>query len=668
MNNEVLRFERPELEATHEWLETDGLGGFASGTALGWRTRRYHGLLTAALRPPTERCMLVQAVDVWVEAEGSARALSSHRYRPDVTHPDGSARLQRFAARPWPTWEYQLDDGTRIVHEILVERGAPRVALSWRQVGGPRGDRKLWVRPLLSGRDLHALHHQNSAFRFEAARRGEHVLWTPYGGSPTIAAAASGPYRAEPAWYCNFLLEEERARGFECSEDLAAPGVFELEMGANEACLLLWAEAEGLDSVAPLPGADAVAQLAALRKRESARRRGFATVLDHSAEDYLVQSRDGRTVIAGYPWFTDWGRDTFLAMRGLCLARQRLDDAGEVLLRWAAQVSEGMLPNRFPDSGEAAEFNSVDASLWFVVVVSEYLEARRRVRKKGRVPGEARLKAAVQAILEGYSGGTRFGIRSDGDGLLRAGEPGWQLTWMDARAEGREVTPRIGKPVEVQALWIHALEVGARFDSRWKEPAGRAGETFLRRFWNPSADALFDVIDVDHQPGHDDPSLRPNQILAIGGLSRCLVPMEHARRIVDRVERELWTPRGLRSLGPQEPGYCARYQGGPAARDGAYHQGTVWPWWVGPFVDAWVAVRGPRPEVLAEARVRFVDPLLAHLREAGLGHISEIADGEAPHRPNGCPFQAWSLGELLRVQRGVLAPVCAPDRIQATSG
>ncbi len=329
---------------------------------------------------------------------------------------------------------------------------------------------------------------------------------------------------------------------------------------------------------------------------------------------------DGCTIIAGYPWFTDWGRDTFIALRGLCLATGGLDEAGAVLRVWAGAVSEGMLPNRFADASETAEYNSVDAALWYVIAVGAYLERRRSAREAPL------LRAAVEAILDGYSGGTRFGIRADADGLLAAGAPGVALTWMDARIGDRVVTPRRGKPVEVQALWLNALAIAAQ--------------------WQPRFRAALD--------GTSDSSFRPNQILAVGGLPLALVDGERARRIVDAVEARLWTPFGLRSLAPGSPGYAPRYEGGPRERDSAYHQGTAWPWLAGPFVEAWVHVRGGTRAAKLAARERFLPQLEAQLEVAGLGHLCEIADAEAPQRPAGCPFQAWSLGELLRLREEVL--------------
>jgi predicted glycogen debranching enzyme len=375
-----------------------------------------------------------------------------------------------------------------------------------------------------------------------------------------------------------------------------------------------------------------------------------------------VRRGEGRTIIAGYPWFTDWGRDTFIALRGLCLAGDRLAEAGDILLEWSSAVSEGMLPNRFVEAGDAPEFNAVDASLWYVIAVHEYLDACAARRRRLASGDEQRLHDAAGAILDGYTRGTRYQIRMTDDGLLQAGAPGVQLTWMDARVGDWVVTPRIGKPVEIQALWINALRLAGRRQPEYGRMADHAMASFNARFVNVAPVGLPDVVDADHVEGKVDAAFRPNQIFAVGGLPFPLLEGAPARAVVDAVEALLWTPLGLRSLAPGEPGYAGRYEGGPVERDGAYHQGTVWPWLIGPFVDAWVRVRGRTPEAVAEARARFLTPLFDHLEVAGLGHVSEIADGDAPYTPRGCPFQAWSLGELLRLDRRILAPPAAEPR------
>ena len=339
----------------------------------------------------------------------------------------------------------------------------------------------------------------------------------------------------------------------------------------------------------------------------------------------------------------------------MCLAAGRLEEAREIFIEWAGAISEGMLPNRFPDRREEPEYNSVDASLWYVIAVHDFLEATASSRKRLPRRDSERLRVAVEAILEGYSRGTRYGIRLDHDGLLAAGTPGVQLTWMDAKVGDRVVTPRIGKPVEVQALWLNALKAGSRFSKRWEEPFQIGLQAFQSRFWNEPGGFLFDIVDVDHTAGAVDAAFRPNQIFAIGGLPFPVLEGERARRVVEAVEARLLIRIGLRSLAPGEPGYVGHYGGGPLQRDSAYHQGMAWPWLIGPFVEAWVRVHGSTAEVRRDARERFVAPLYRHLDEAGLGHVSEIADAEPPFTPRGCPFQAWSLGEILRLEHSVLA-------------
>jgi predicted glycogen debranching enzyme len=643
-----------------EWLEADGLGGFASGTAAGIRTRRYHALLLSATAPPTGRVVLVNGYEAWIQTRTGRFALSSHDYAPGVRYPDGAQRIVSFTHEPWPRWTFQLDDGVQIEHELFVARGTGVTALRWR-LDRPAADIRLFVRPLMSGRDYHALHHENPAFRFEPDRvDGRLVVWRPYSGLPSVVMAANGAYTQAPAWYRNFLYEHERERGLDDTEDLASPGYFEWDVSAGEA---VWMLSAGPDTAMP-PATHDVA-FETLRSAEEQRRRGFVSPLHRAADAYLVAAKKHdaaafpdptapSTIIAGYPWFTDWGRDTFIAMRGLCLGIDRLDVARRILLRWAETISEGMVPNRFPDDGSEPEYNSVDASLWYVIAVHEYLGAARTARADHVEGDRVLLHDAVERILSGYAEGTRYGIRMDADALLAAGVPGIQLTWMDAKLGDRVITPRIGKPVEIQALWLNALHIGAQSSRRWKEAYERGRAVFADRFWNAARGCLYDVVDCDHRPGAVDGSFRPNQIFAVGGLPVPVITGDRARMIVDAVEAQLWTPMGLRSLASGEPGYVPLYEGGVAARDGAYHQGTVWPWLAGPFIEAWVRTRGSTPQAKQAARRRFIEPLLEHTHAAGLGHVSEIADAESPHMPRGCPFQAWSLGEVLRVSMVVL--------------
>lgn len=642
-----------------EWLETDGLGGFASGGAGLVRTRRYHALLMRTITP-SQRFVLVNGFDAHVTTPDDRYALSAQRYQPGVTAPNGIARLESFTAEPWPTWVFRLPCGRAVRQEIFVPHGRAATVVTFRLEGNPAGC-SLEVRPFLSGRDPHALQRENGAFNFTPDRSGRLLLWSAYEGVPPVAVNTNADYRHDPAWYRNFLYETERARGLDDTEDLASPGVFTWDFSEPEAVLVFASPTpqEDYNGFFMDKARDVAAHFRAL---ETKRRAGFASPLHRAADDYLVRRGLGHTIIAGYPWFTDWGRDTFIALRGLCLATGRLDLARSILLEWSGAVSEGMLPNFFPEGAREPEYNSVDASLWYVVAVHDYFEAVAATGKKVPAADRKRLAAAVNAILLGYAEGTRFGIRADTDGLLFAGQPGVQLTWMDAKVGDWVVTPRIGKPVEIQALWINALRAGARFEERWNDLAALAQENFARVFWDEARGCLFDVVDVDFVAGRNDTSLRPNQIFAVGGLPFQVLAGSQAARVVQAVEQHLLTPLGLRSLSPDHPDFQARYAGGVRERDGAYHQGTVWPWLIGPFVEAWLRTHGNTRAAHTEARERFLAPLQAHLREAGLGHISEVADATAPHTPGGCPFQAWSLGELLRLELQVLQPALAAPR------
>jgi predicted glycogen debranching enzyme len=531
-----------------EWLEADGQGGFASGTTLGVRTRRYHALLLEATTPPTGRMVLVNGLDAWVGSATAPEFLTRQRYAPGVLAPEHGATLESFVPEPWPTWTYRQADGSRIEHELFVPHGRALVALRWRLMGRRDAALPFAVRPFLSGRDSHALHHENPAFRFTAVASGQRVEWHPYDGVPAVQAVSNGRYHAEPQWYRGFFYSEEQARGLDDTEDLAAPGVFHWDLRESDAVLLLGADG------ALAADLDAEDTFDRLRRSERARRARFATSLERAGDAYLVRRDPGKTIVAGYPWFTDWGRDTFIALRGLCLATDRLADARSILLAWADHVSEGMLPNRFVDQGDAPEYNTVDASLWYVVAAHEYLAAAEATGRPVPARDRKTLGLAVQDILAGHVRGTRYGIKAADDGLLAAGEPGVQLTWMDAKVGDWVVTPRIGKPVEIQALWLNALRIAERFTPSYTSLYATGVASFAHRFWNPAAGWLYDVVDADHVAGRLDPTMRPNQILAVGGLPYALLDGERARQVVDAVERQLWTPLGLRTLAPGTEG------------------------------------------------------------------------------------------------------------------
>ncbi|MEY2933050.1 MAG: hypothetical protein RL033_3799, partial [Pseudomonadota bacterium] len=616
-----------------EWLEADGLGGFASGTTLGLNTRRYHALLLVAVAPPAGRHVLVNDAVVWLERGSACQQLSSHRFSSGAAA--GVTRLaqptpQRFSAAPWPRFECELEgatvdgvtldgvtlDGVTLVREVIALSGLPIVLHSW-SVSRPLPGARLCVRPLLSGRKFHALHQENIVCNLAATTDGGQLLFQTYGSLPAVRSLANARFEASPDWYRRIQYEQERERGLDFVEDLASPGVLCFDLAQISADWIL--AADTLEVRAFFAGRGAHEVAADIRAREKERRAGYDSPLEVAGAAYLVRRGSGQTIIAGYPWFGDWGRDTFIALRGLCLATQGWRAAKQILLEWAGVVSEGMLPNRFAeDPAEQPEYNSVDAALWYVLAVGELLEAQATALS---LTERSRLELAVSSIVRGYSQGTRHNIRATPDGLLAAGAPGVQLTWMDAKVGDWVVTPRTGKPVEVQALWLNALAVAERLGQGTAELLQRGLHSFAARFDNGER-GLFDVVDVEHEPGRTDARLRPNQVLAVGGLPLALLPAERCRQVLERVEAELWTPMGLRSLAPGEPGYAPRYVGGVLARDSAYHQGTVWPWLIGPFIEAWVKCRGATPAAKAEARRRFFEPACAQLASAGVGHIS----------------------------------------------
>ncbi len=634
-----------ERALNDEWLETDGHGGFAMGTAAGLRTRRYHALLVAAPRGGG-RSLLVSGLEVTLVTPAGRFALSSQEYEPDVVHPDGWRRIESFGARPWPRWIFRAEDGCAVALEIFCARATRETIVRFELLAGSPSAR-LEVRPLLAGRDYHALHRENPAFCHDAERRGPALVFRPYQSLPAITLRTSGRYVHAPLFFRSFRYREEAERGLDHSEDLGSPGSIEGGLGQGPIWLAFGylGAGESDSGLGERPLADELREL----ERE---RRSPLGGLELAADHYVVTLGERRSIIAGYPWFTDWGRDTFIALRGLCLATGRLDDALAILSDWSEVVRAGLLPNRFPDGSGEPEYNSVDAALLYAVAVHEYFAACTQRRRRDPPDVRERLGSAIGSILRGLCAGTRYGVRVTEDGLLAAGEPGVQLTWMDAKIGDYVVTPRIGKPVEIQALWLNALKIGAELgaesSAEWAVRYERGLRSFRARFFCAASGCLYDVIDVDHTDGKLDASIRPNQIFAVGGLPHALLPAEQSRAVVERVLSELWTPLGLRTLSPRDGAYRGRYRGGVFDRDTAYHQGTAWPWLLGPFVEAWLRVRGFGPDAKREARDRFLLPWLCQTEQAGLGHVSEIVDGDFPHAPRGAPFQAWSLAELLR--------------------
>lgn len=626
-----------------EWLETNGRGGFASGTVAGPNTRRYHALLLVARNPPVDRVVLVNHLEEQFLIGKETHALSTNCY-PGAVHPGGYRRCIGFSLAPWPTWTYDVGAG-QIVREIFCPHGRDLVVVRWQLVGAHGCTAALMVRPMLSGRDYHSTHHENQSL-WPGVCGTNPILWQPYDGVPAIRAFFSGTYCHAPAWHRRVQLPIEQERGLDGEEDWWSPGEFTMElMPGHPVGLVLTTEL--LEAVEP----------ETLMHEERRRRRQRAeTMQDHdpltralwtAADAFLSDRGRQKTVIAGYPWFTDWGRDTFISLPGLCLVTRRYDVARQIITAFAAHISQGMIPNRFPDVGETPEYNTIDASLWFVHAVGRYLDATTDHATARDV-----VWPAVRAILDGYRQGTRYNIRMDEDALITGGAPTVQLTWMDAKVGDWVVTPRYGKPVEIQALWVRALMVGKElaekfgdtlFAKRCDEDRIKAIKSFRARFWYEPGGYLYDVVDGE---GGDDASLRPNQIYAVC-LPGELLETKQAKRVVEVVQDHLLTPVGLRTLAPSDPRYCPRCEGTVHSRDGAYHQGTVWPFLLGVFITAWVRVQGGTPEARQQAR-GLLSGLEQHLNEAGLGQVSETFDADSPHLPRGCFAQAWSVAEPLR--------------------
>ncbi len=634
-----------------EWLETNGLGGFASSTIAGLNTRRYHGLLVAATKPPVGRTVLLAKLEETLVVDGVRHELSANQY-PGAVHPQGYLLLNEFRLDPFPNFVYAVA-GVELVKTVWLIHGENSTVIQYELRGDNLPEEcRLELRPLLAFRDYHATQHERDNLLAYLDVSEREILITPQGDLPQLHLAHNAvAVNHDGYWYRNFEYQAERARGLDYREDLFNPCVLCFDLRAHAQATVI-ASTERHE----------VARVNEYRQDERARRATVLTpfaeadeltcALAAAADQFIVKRDEGQTIIAGYHWFSDWGRDTMIALPGLTLTTGRYDTAKNILLAFARYLDQGMLPNRFPDAGEAPEYNTpeyntVDATLWYVEAVRALLEHTGDYKFV-----KANLYDKLLEIIDWHERGTRYRIVVDEDGLLHAGEPGVQLTWMDAKVGDWVVTPRIGKPVEIQALWYNALYVLAALaekfrdkknQQRFKQLAARAKRSFNQAFWNEEAGCLFDVVNGAER----DAAIRPNQIFAVS-LPHTMLTQARAKQVVAAVERELLTPYGLRSLAPGDPQYCPRYEGDIHSRDGAYHQGTVWTWLLGPFITAYLKVNRNSAKARKQARA-WLQVFEGHLREAGLGQVSEIFDAEAPHQPRGCVAQAWSVAELLRV-------------------
>ena len=637
---------------TREWLETNGLGGFASSTVVGLNTRRYHGLLTAATKPPVGRMVLLSKFEETFGVNEKRYDLSANHY-PGVIHPRGFELQTGFRLDPFPVVTYEVD-GIEIEKSVFMVQGENTTIMQYnfrrKQTPAENVTYNFQIRPLIAFRDYHSTTHENAALDSHVELTRGLARISPYTDVPALYFAYDeGEIETNGLWYRNFEYRIEQERGLDFTEDLFSP--FSLKFKIDPKTL---ADSVVRLSVIASTERHEASQADAFRKDEIRRRRtteqsgpanSLARELTVAADKYLVARGKQKTIIAGYHWFADWGRDTMIALPGLTLATGQTRIAKSILLEFSKHIDQGMLPNRFPDAGEQPEYNTVDATLWFFEAVRALVE-----QTKDHAFVHDDLYEVLRDIIEWHTRGTRYNIHVDTDGLLFSGESGAQLTWMDAKVGDWVVTPRTGKAVEIQALWYNALRVmvalAQEFGDKsgqklYEEMAARARKSFNKLFWNEAAGCLYDVVNTDER----DASIRPNQVLAVS-LFHSMVPKARAKSILRLVERELLTPRGLRTLSPNDPRYIGSYEGDPGKRDGSYHQGTVWPWLMGPFISAHVKTFGEKAG--RKFALEWFKNFESHLTEACLGQVSEIFDGDPPHVPRGCVAQAWSVAELLR--------------------
>ena len=625
-----------------EWLETNGIGGWASSTISNVHTRRYHGLLVAATRPPVGRVVLLSKLDETLVREDARIELGANVY-PGSVHPQGYRYLTAFSRDFFPSFTYEVD-GIVLQKTVAAIHGENTTVILYQVIEAPENF-KLELRPFVAGRDYHSLAQANSSIRRESLFSDDIWSYQPYAQLPELYMLLPGTaFAANPDWYYSFEYLAEKQRGQDFREDLFTPGVFTISLKTGDQLGII------VSTDNPI-GRDAENLVA----EEKARRKNlFLTLpvadeltqaLTLAADQFVVRRGDDlKTIIAGYHWFTDWGRDTMIAVPGLTLVTGRYADAKKILQAFAENIDQGMLPNRFPDAGEKPEYNTVDATLWFFVAAYKYhLYTRDQAFLKEI------LLPVMAEMLDWHQRGTRYGIHMESDGLLVAGEPGVQLTWMDAKIADWVVTPRSGKAVEINALWYNAVAIYARLlhmvgrqeeAKTYQTLAKKIIKRFVQLFWNPEGGYLFDGVDGEQR----DDAIRPNQILALS-LPFALLGRTRARQVLKTVEDHLLTPVGLRSLSPQDPAFHPTYQGNSYQRDSAYHQGTVWAWLLGPYLTALVRVRGKTGQ---KQGLKLVQAIENHLSESGIGQISEIFDGDAPHAPRGCIAQAWSVAEIVR--------------------
>ena len=644
-----------ETAEGREWLVTNGIGGFASGTIAGNLTRRYHGLLIAALQPPVGRMQLVATLDEIVGYAGGEYSLATHEWMSGAIEPKGFLNIESFRLEGMmPVWTYAIADGL-LEKRVWMKHGENTTYVQYTLLRGT-APAEISLKALVNYRDFHnATHAGDWHMQIEPIESGVKV--TAFEGArPYFLKCAEASCEVRHEWYRDCFMSVERDRGLDDHEDRLFAALFRATLKAG-ATITFVATTEA-DAATAGDRAEVLERdrqnFESWRNQDGKGENGYPGWIPQlviAADQFIVKrslpaNPDGRSIIAGYHWFGDWGRDTMIALPGLTLATGRADIARQILLAFSELVDGGMLPNNFPDAGGDPQYNSIDAALWYFEAVRQFFAAT----KDGRTL--LQLFPVLSEIIDAHVKGTRYNIKVDPtDGLLYGGAAVVQLTWMDAKIGDWVVTPRVGKAVEVNALWINALETMAEFARLLARPgegyeklAAKAKKNF-QRFWNEERGCCFDVIDVEG--GGNDASLRPNQLFAVS-LPVSPLSEDQQRAVVDMCAKHLLTSYGLRSLAPGEPGYKGHYAGGPRDRDAAYHQGTVWGWLLGPFVLAHLRVYGDPEEAM-----RFLEPLGISVQMYGLGTLGEIFEGDSPFTPHGAIAQAWTVGEVLRASREV---------------
>ena len=669
----------------HEWYVTNGLGGYAAGSLVGATTRSYHGLLVAALRPPVERDVLISKIDETIELAGKrVLKLGVNEYHDGTIDPQGYNYLDTVSLEAdVPCFRYRLDEKITLEKRIWMEYGQNTTYVQYALSAAPAAVASdasiaLTLTPYCLYRIHHSTTHGDANWHFLVEDQGNRSRIRAYDGAPAyfIILGPSAHFTPTGNWYWGVKHRRETERGLPDVEDVYQPGTFRIQMIPGERVTIVLSAEPQLQTEFGSPQHEAAAEKAwtrhqqrvqqllatANRSKDSLPQQNpvFAR-LTVAADQFIVarpanthdsqpdssqgeHSSDLRTIIAGYPWFADWGRDSMISLPGLLLSTGRYNEARSLLKAFSSYTHGGLIPNRFPDGGEAPEYNTIDATLWMFHALDRYLAT------SGDWSLLNELFLTLSSIIDRHVEGTIYGIGVDpSDGLLRGGTPGVQLTWMDARVGDWVVTPRHGKPVEVNALWYYALTCMEFWAGRFSLDTARFGqlrskvrENFMRRFWYEAGGYLYDVVDVEGVAGQNDASMRPNQLF-VASLTPSLLTKQQTQSMLQKVTEALLTPMGLRSLSPDDPSYCKHYNGNQQQRDGAYHRGTVWPFLIGPYVDVHLSIYNDRAAIRS-----LLQPLIQHLWDACLGTISEVAEPEPPFTPAGCFAQAWSVAEVLR--------------------